>query len=31
MIFDPVNEVEFSRIEASDQTGNGGAQTEVLT
>jgi KipI family sensor histidine kinase inhibitor len=30
MIFDPVSEVEFQRIEAADQTGNGGAQTEVL-
>jgi inhibitor of KinA len=30
MIFDPVSEVEFQRIEATDQTGNGGAQTEVL-
>jgi KipI family sensor histidine kinase inhibitor len=31
MIFDPVSEAEFLRIEARDQTGNGGAQTEVLT
>jgi|TARA_B110000908_G_scaffold20909_1_gene23462 KipI family sensor histidine kinase inhibitor len=30
MIFDPVSEVEFQRIEATDQTGNGGAQTGVL-
>ena len=31
MIFDPVSEAEFQRIEGTDQTGNGGAQTEVLT
>jgi inhibitor of KinA len=31
MIFDPVSESEFSWIEARDQTGNGGAQIEVLT
>ena len=30
MIFDPVSKVEFLRIEATVQTGNGGAQTEVL-
>lgn len=30
MIFDPVSEVEFQRIEATDKAGNGGAQTEVL-
>lgn len=31
MIFDPVSEAEFQRIEATDHTGNGGAQTEALT
>ena len=30
MIFDPVSEAEFQRIESADRTGNGGAQTEVL-
>lgn len=30
MIFDPVTEAEFLKIESSDQSGNGGAQTEML-
>lgn len=30
MIFDPVSEAEFLRIESVDHSGNGGAQTEVL-
>lgn len=30
LIFDPVSKSEFEQIEARDQTGNGGAQTEVL-
>jgi KipI family sensor histidine kinase inhibitor len=31
MIFDPVSVAEFEQIEARDQSGNGGAQTEVLS
>lgn len=31
MIFDPVSEAEFAQVEAKDHSGNGGAQTEVLT
>jgi KipI family sensor histidine kinase inhibitor len=30
MIFDPATEAEFLQIESTDQSGNGGAQTEVL-
>jgi inhibitor of KinA len=31
MIFDPVSAAEFAQVEATDQSGNGGAQTEMLT
>jgi KipI family sensor histidine kinase inhibitor len=30
MIFDPVSKAEFAHIEATDHSGNGGAQTEIL-
>ena len=30
MVFEPVSTSEFGQIEARDETGNGGAQTEVL-